>query len=53
VIVLGSGAAGRVAACAVGNGAAGLFGTAPAAGGATIGPALVLGTGADEAAAHD
>ena len=38
---------------AAGNPAASPFGTATAAGGATIGPALVFGTRAGEAAAHD
>jgi 3-oxosteroid 1-dehydrogenase len=38
---------------AAGNAAASPFGTATAAGGATIGPALVFGTRAGEAVAHD
>jgi len=38
---------------AAGNAAASPFGTATAAGGATLGPALVFGTRAGEAAAHD
>jgi succinate dehydrogenase/fumarate reductase flavoprotein subunit len=38
---------------AAGNAMASPFGTATAAGGATIGPALVFGTRAGEAAAHD
>jgi len=38
---------------AAGNAAASPFGSATAAGGATIGPALVFGTRAGEAAAHD
>ena len=60
LVVVGSGAAGPAAAVtaitglyAAGNAAASPFGTATAAGGATIGPALVFGTRAGEAAAHD